>query len=58
MAMVDGYFRLHKNAITTLFSDTYMYSAKAESGLFAGIPGSITLEYLREHAVTRGGANG
>lgn len=58
MAMVDGYFRLHKNAITTLFSETYMYSAKAESGLFAGVPGSITLEYLREHAVTRGGANG
>lgn len=58
MAMVDGYFKLHKNAITTLFSDTYMYSAKAESGLFAGVPGSITLEYLREHAVTRGGANG
>lgn len=58
MAMVDGYFKLHKNAITTFFSDTYMYSAKAESGLFAGVPGSITLEYLREHAVTRGGANG
>lgn len=58
MAMVDGYFKLHKNAITTLFSDTYMYSAKAESGLFAGVPGDITLEYLREHAVTRGGANG
>lgn len=53
-AMLDGYFRLHKNAITTLFSETYMYTSKAESGLFAGVPGDITLEYLKDHAVTRG----
>lgn len=54
-AMLDGYFKIHKNALTMQFSCTYMYTAKRESGMFANIPGNITLEYLRDHAVTKGG---
>lgn len=54
-AMLDGYFKIHKNALTMQFSGTYMYTAKKESGMFANIPGNITLEYLRDHAVTKGG---
>lgn len=53
-AMLDGYFRMHKNALATLFGSTYMYTAKKESGMFAGVPGDITLEYLRDHTAVKG----
>lgn len=53
-AMLSGYFKMHKNALITVFADTYMYESKVESGLFKGIPANITLEYLRDHSVKKG----
>lgn len=55
-AMLEGYLDRHSNARDTLFSHTYMYEAKAESGLFTDVPGDITLGYLKDHV--GGGANG
>lgn len=57
-AMLDGYFRMHKNALSTLFEETYMYASKKESGMFADIPGDITLEYLRDHTAKGDEKNG
>lgn len=53
-AMLSGYFKMHKNALITVFADTYMYESKVESGLFKGVPANITLEYLRDHSVKKG----
>lgn len=56
IAMLEGYLDRHSNACDTLFSHTYMYEAKAESGLFTDVPGNITLGYLKDHI--GGGING
>lgn len=50
-SMLDGYFKMHSNAITTKFCNTYMYLSQAESGMFKNVPGNVTLEYLKDHAV-------